>query len=147
MNSATRAIIKSLLEAAAVILLVPQLFVFLYFFWPTVRGVDGWGMMKSLLVLGLSIARVAAPALYLLYLALASINREKRRSFCSFLLCLTTGYALLVAWNLFIYKNFSYLWGTVPIFLCSSGVVIYQLLKDGALLAKPKPELFLASDA
>lgn len=140
-----KAILKSLLEAVAVILLVPQLFVFLYFFWPTIRGADGWGMMKSLLLFGLTLSRIAGPILYILYLVITSINREKRRSVWSFLICTTVGYAAVIIWNIFVYKSFSYAWGLLPVIICSAGVVAYQILKDKSILANPKPELFLAS--
>ncbi|MEI7945120.1 MAG: hypothetical protein WCJ02_00410 [bacterium] len=141
-----KAIIQSLLEAAAVILLVPQLFVFMYFFWPTIHGADGWGMMKSLVIFGLTLSRIAGPILYILYLVITSINREKRRSAWSFLVCTTVGYASVITWNLLIYKSFSYAWSLLPVLICSSGVVAYQILKDKSILANPKPELFLASD-
>ena len=141
-----KAILKSILEALAVILLVPQLFVFLYFFWPTVRGVDGWGMMKELMALGFSVSRLAGPILYILYLVIVSLNRDKRRSLLSFLICFATGYASVIAWNVFIYKSFSYAWGALPVLICSMGVAAHELFKDGSILAKPKPELFLASD-
>ena len=140
-----KAILKSLLEAVAVILLVPQLFVFLYFFWPTIRGADGWGMMKSLVIFGLTLSRIAGPILYILYLVITSINREKRRNVWSFLICSTAGYASVIIWNIFVYKSFSYVWGLLPVIICSAGVVAYQILKDKTLMANPKPELFLAS--
>lgn len=142
-----KALLKALLEAVAVIILVPQLFVFMYFFWPTIHGVDGGGMMKSLILFGLAISRIAGPILYILYLVIVSINREKRRSAWSFLICAVTGYASVIAWNVWIWKNFSYAWAVLPVLLCSSGVVAYQILKDASIMAKPKPELFLASDA
>lgn len=142
-----KAILKSLLEAAAVILLVPQLFVFMYFFWPTIHGADGWDMLKSLVIFGLSLSRIAGPILYILYLVIVSINREKRRSVWSFLVCATAGYASVLMWNLLIYKSFSDVWALLPVLICSSGVVAYQLLKDKSILANPKPELFLSSDA
>jgi hypothetical protein len=140
-------ILKSLLEAAAVILLVPQLFVFMYFFWPTIHGADGWGMMKSLVIFGLTLSRIVAPILYILYLVIVSINREKRRSVSSFLLCTLAGYASVIAWNVYIYESFSYAWALLPVLICSSGVGAYQLLKDKSILANPKPDLFLASNA
>jgi hypothetical protein len=139
-----KAILKSLLEAVAVILLVPQLFVFLYFFWPTIRSADGWGMMKSLVIFGLILSRLAGPVLYVLYLVITSINREKRRSVWSFLICTFVGYVSVTAWNIFIYKSFSYAWALFPVLICSSGVVAYQILKDKTIMANPKPELFLA---
>lgn len=142
-----KALLKSLLEAVAVILLVPQLFVFLYFFWPTIRGADGWGMIKALLVFGFSLSRMAGPILYILFLVITAINREKRRSVSSFLICTLTGYASVIAWNVFVYKSFSYVWGLFPVLICSSGVVVYQLFKDKSVLAKPEPELFLAREA
>lgn len=142
-----KAILRSLLEAAAVILLVPQIFVFLYFFWPTIRGADGWGMMKSLVIFGLTLSRIAGPILYILYLVIAAINREKRRSVLSFLICTSAGYASVITWNLLVYKSFSYAWALLPVLICSSGVVVYQILKDKSVLANAKPELFLATDA
>jgi hypothetical protein len=141
-----KSILKSLLEAAVVILLIPQIFVFLYFFLPTIRSVESLGLFKPLVLLGLTISRLAGPILYILYLAISAINREKRRGFLSFVICTITGYLCVVAWNLVIFKNFSYGWSLLPILICSGGVGIYQLFQDKEKLARTKPELFLASE-
>jgi hypothetical protein len=142
-----KAILQSLLEAVAVILLVPQLFVFLYFFWPTIHGYDGRGMITSLIVFGFSISRIAGPFLYILFLVITALNRDKRRHVASFLICTCSGYAAVVAWNVFIFENFSYAWGLLPVLLCSAGVSAYQFLRDTSIMAPPPPELFLSSDA
>lgn len=104
-------------------------------------------MMKSLILFGLALSRIAGPILYILYLVIVSINREKRRIAWSFLICAATGYASVIAWNVWICKSFSCAWALIPVILCSSGVVVYQMFKNASILANPKPELFLSSDA
>lgn len=141
-----KSILKSLIEAAVVILLIPQLFVFLYFFLPTVRGSDSLSLFKPLLLLGLTISRLAGPILYILYLVICAVNRERRRAMVSFFICAMTGYLCVVAWNLVIFKNFSYAWGVLPVLICSGGVGLYQLFQDKDRVAKAQPELFLASE-
>jgi hypothetical protein len=69
-------IFNPLLEAAAVILLFPQLFVFFYFFIPTLRGADSLSMMNPLILLGLTISRLAGPVLYILYWVITNLNRD-----------------------------------------------------------------------
>ena len=79
--------LKAIAESIALILLLPQIFVFLYFFWGTVKiGFDGLLMMKQLALLGLSVSRVGAPFLYLLFFAVRHINRTKARCLATFLI-------------------------------------------------------------
>lgn len=139
-------ILKQQFEAVLVILLFPQLFVLLYFFFPTIRGPGSFGLLKNLLVLGLTISQLFAPLLYLLYWGITTLNHEKRRAVPSFLLCATTGYLGLIAWNKMIFENFSYSWGLIPLLICSGGVGLYYYFKDKKNIARPKPELFLARD-
>jgi len=138
--------LKSNLEAVLVILLFPQLFVFLYFFFPTLRGADCLSMMKPLILLGLTISRLAGPILYILYWGITLLNRDKRRAGLSFLLCAITGYLGVIAWNHFIFENFSYSWGLLPVLICSGGVGLYHYFKDAHHIARPKPELFLSRE-
>jgi len=141
--------LKTIAEAIALILILPQLFVFLYFFWGTVRvGFDGFGMMKHLALLGLSASRLSAPFLYLLYFLICRINREKARCLATFLICLVSGYAGVVAWNLVVFPNFSYVWGIIPVLICSGGTAGYMALRDKerSFPSYIRGELFLAKD-
>ena len=140
---------KSLAEALVLILLLPQLFVFLYFFWGTVRiGTDGFGMMKDLAIFGLTISRMTAPFLYLLYLLIRHVNRTKGRLLATFLICWVAGYGGIVAWNLLIFDgNFSYFWSILPVTLCSGGAAASIALRGKQLFVPVRRgDLFLAGD-
>jgi len=139
---------KAIAEAIVLVLLLPQIFVFLYFFWGTVKiGFDGLLMMKELSLLGLSAPRVGAPFLYLLFFVIRHINREKARCLATFLICLAVGYAGVIAWNLAIFESFSYIWGLLPVLICSGGTSAYMALRDKEReLPSYGGELFLAKD-
>lgn len=139
-------ILNPLLEAAVAILLFPQLFVFFYFFIPTLRGADSLSMMNPLILLGLTISRLAGPVLYILYWVITILNRDKPRGVATFLICTITGYLCVIAWNHYIFTNFSYFWSIIPVLLCSGGVGLYHTFKDKIHMAPRKPELFLATD-
>ena len=143
-----KTILKPIAEVIILILLLPQIFVFLYFFWSTVRtGFDGLGMIKPLALLGLSISHLSAPFLYLLFLAIRHINREKAHCLATFLICLTAGYAGVIAWNLIVFPSFSYAWGILPVLACSGGTSAYLALRDKErLMPSYGGELFLAKD-
>ena len=141
-------ILKATLEALVLILLLPQIFILLYFFWGTVKvGIDGLGMMKELIRLGFSISRLSAPFLYLLYFLIRRVNREKAHCLATFLICLAAGYAGVVAWNLVVFPNFSYIWGILPVLICSGVTSAYMALRDKERqIPSYGGELFLAKD-
>ena len=143
-----KATLKTIAEAIVLILLLPQIFVLLYFFWSTVRiGVDGLGMMKELALLGLTVSRVGAPFLYLLYFIIRRVNREKAHCLATFLICAAVGYSGVVAWNLAVFPNFSYAWGILPVLICSGGAAAYMALRDKeSQMPTYGGDLFLAKD-
>jgi len=140
--------LKAAGEALVLILLLPQIFIFLYFFWGTVRiGINGLGMMKELALLGLSASQLSAPFLYLLYLLICRLNREKAHCLATFLICLAAGYAGVAAWNLIVFPNFSYVWGILPVLICSGGTSAYMALRDKERhIPSYGGELFLAKE-
>jgi len=140
--------LKTSLEAIVLILLLPQIFILLYFFWGTVRiGIDVLGMMKALAILGFSVSRLSAPFLYLLYFLVRHINRKKAHCLATFLVCSVVGYAGVVAWNLIVFPNFSYAWGILPVLICSGGTSAYMALRDKeSQMPSYGGELFLAKD-
>jgi len=104
-------------------------------------------MMKELALLGLSASRLSAPFLYLLYLLIRHINRKKARCLVTFLICLVAGYAGVVAWNLVVFENFSYVWGILPVLICSGGTSAYMALRDKERqMPSYGGDLFLAKD-
>ena len=143
-----KAVLKSIAEALALILFVPQIFVLLYFFWGAVRaGYDSWGMMRSLVLFGLVVSRMAGPFLYLLYLLVRRVNRERRRGLATFVICLVAGYGGVVAWNLVIFENFSYVWSVLPVAACSGGAAARVAFRGtGLFVPKRRGDLFLAGD-
>jgi len=140
--------LQSLAEAFALILILPQIFFFLYFSWGVVKiGVGGFGLMKELALLGLHASRVGAPFIYLLYYLIRHINRKGARGLATFLICCAAGYGGVVAWNRYIFESFSYVWGILPVLICSGGASGYMLLRDKERSIPPYGgDLFLAKD-
>ncbi|MCL2104924.1 MAG: hypothetical protein FWH21_07735 [Kiritimatiellaeota bacterium] len=139
---------KSLAEAIVLILLLPQIFLFLYFFWRTVTiGIDGLGMMKELFRLGLHASQVGAPFIYLLYFLIRHVNRGGGRYLATFLICAVAGYGGVLAWNRYIFENFSYFWSIIPVLICSGGATGFMLLRDKEReMPSYGGELFLAKE-
>jgi len=123
-----RQMVKHLGEYALVILLVPQLFVHLYYFRQAfLRGSGVWTISLTLLKCGLALSCIIAPALLILALVIRHINRERVRGWPTFLTCLLGGYAMVVAWNLIVYPNFSYGWAILPVLICSTFTALFML--------------------
>lgn len=123
-----RQIVKHLTEYALVILLVPQLFVHLYYFRQAfLRGSGAWTISITLLKCGLALSCISAPTLLLLAFAIRYINRDRVRGLATFFTCLLSGYAMVVAWNLVVYPNFSYGWAILPVFICSAFTALFML--------------------
>lgn len=119
--------IQSFLEMAAIILCVPHLFIYLYFFHLAfIRGA-GWDLMITLSSFALTVSRISAPFLFLLFLGIRYVNRKRPHVGITFLICLASGYAGVLAWNLSIFPIFAYSRSIVPILLCSAGAVFYLL--------------------
>jgi len=127
-------IAKDLLEYALTILLVPQLFVHLYYFRQAfLRGGGAGTLILTLLKCGLALSCIIGPALLLLTLLIRHINRERVRGWTTFLTCLFSGYAMIVAWNMIVYPNFSYGWALLPVFICSAVTALFMLgMENGA---------------
>ncbi|MCL1919932.1 MAG: hypothetical protein FWG50_02470 [Kiritimatiellaeota bacterium] len=141
--------LKMIAEALVLILLLPQIFVFLYFFWSVVKiGAGGFGMMKEIAFLGLTISRMAGPFLYLLFLLVRRMNRKRGRALATFAVCWAAGYGGVVAWNLVIFpESFSYFWSILPVTLCSGGAATAVALRGKQIfLPANRGDLFLAGD-
>ena len=120
-------VLELVIKPLALILLLPQIFILLYCSWSTVNNPKPWSMLTDLLLLGFTLSRFVAPALYLFYLLMVRINRNVPQSLLSFALCMAFGYGCIVAWNVIIFdNNFSLGWCIIPILLCS-GITAFQL--------------------
>jgi hypothetical protein len=113
------------LEILAVVLLLPQVFVFFYFFRFFFVGGNALGLLKTVAVYALTISWVSAPFLVALALAVKALISAKARWTVTLLLCVAAGYAWVAAWNLLVYPVFSYFWSALPILLCSVGFAGY----------------------
>jgi len=145
--------LRSIAESFVLILLLPQIFVFLYSFGDVVKhSYDGWKQIKELAYFGLIVSRMAAPFLYLLYLLVCRMNRNKGRGLATFGVCFAAGYGGVVAWNLFVSYgdsffdgNFSYVWSVLPVALCSGAAAACVALRGKAFFVpKRTGNLFLA---
>ncbi|MEI7901483.1 MAG: hypothetical protein WCK89_14630 [bacterium] len=106
-------------ELLLMILLLPQAFVFCYFFTYFFQGGDPWGLLKSLALYALTISWVSSPFLAMLTLLVKWMIGARVRWFVVLPLCIGAGYLWLSAWNLLVYDVFAYLRASVPIVLCS----------------------------
>jgi len=118
---------QAFFEMAAIILCVPHLFVYLYFFHLAfIRGA-GWNLMITLSSFALTVSRISAPFLFLLFLGIRHMNRKRPYVGATFLICFASGAAGVLAWNLLIFPVFAYGRSIVPILLCSAGAVFHLL--------------------
>lgn len=117
--------LRGALEILAVILLLPQVFVFFYFFRYLFTGGNALELLKTLAVYALTISWVSAPFLAALALGFKALIRVQVNWMAALLLCVAAGYGWVAAWNLLVYNVFSYFWSALPILLCSLGFVGY----------------------
>jgi hypothetical protein len=113
--------LRSGLEILAVILVLPQVFIFLYFFRYLFIGSNGLSLLKTLVVSALTISWVSAPFLAVLSIAVKALITIKVRWTVTLLVCVVAGYVWLTAWNVLVFNEFSYGWSALPILLCSLG--------------------------
>lgn len=120
-----KAWLRNGLEILAVILLLPQVFVFLYFFRYFFAGTNSLALLKTIAVYALTISWVSAPFLVVLTIAIKTLIQVRVRWYMTLFFCVAAGYAWVAAWNLLVYHVFSYFWSTLPILLCSIGFAGY----------------------
>jgi len=107
------------LELLLIILLVPQVFVFCYFFTYFFSGGSPFLLLKSLAVYALTLSWVSAPYLAVLTLLVKVLIGARARWFVMLPLCIGSGFLWLAAWNLLVFDVFSYSRAAAPILLCS----------------------------
>jgi hypothetical protein len=135
--------LKNGLEMLAVVLLLPQVFLLLYFFRYLFLGQNVLGLAKTLCVYGLTISWVSAPVLVLLAAGVKALLRARARWYVTLLACWAAGTAWVAAWNLLVYPVFSYAWAALPVLLCSVGFAGYagaRVLYLESLLPEPPPQ-------
>jgi hypothetical protein len=106
------------LELLLIILLLPQAFVFCYFFSYFFIGGNQLGLLKALSSYALTISWVSAPFLALLTLLVKTLIGARVRWYVILPLCVGTGFLWVAAWNLLVYDVFAYGRAAVPIMLC-----------------------------
>jgi hypothetical protein len=130
--------LRNLLEVMGVVLLVPQVFVFCYYFRYSFTGGNGVGLLKALSAYALTISWVSAPYLAALALAVKALIRARARWWVTFLATVAAGYGWVAGWNLLVYdRAFSYAWSALPVLLCSlvfSGYAAARVLYLDSLL-------------
>ena len=117
--------LRNILEVLAIILVLPQVFIVMYYFRYLFLG-DNWlGLLKTLSLYALTISWVSAPYLAVVVVAVKKLISVRVSWYVTLLLCVAAGYAWVAAWNVFIFKVFSYFWAALPILLCSIGFAGY----------------------
>jgi hypothetical protein len=136
--------LRGVLEVVAAIVLVPQVFVFCYFFRYFFLSGSVLVLLKALSVYALTISWVSAPYLAALALAVKVLIRVRVRWSATLLAGVVGGYGWVAAWNLLVYdRAFSYVGSALPILLCSLCFAGYAaaraLYLDSLLPIKPEP--------
>jgi hypothetical protein len=105
-----------------VTLLVPQLFVLIYFFPNFFRRFHALGLAKAVFVHALTVSWVSAPLVALLVWAYGRLIRRETRWHLVLGFCVMAGYFWLAAWNLLIYPTYDYVRAGLPILLFGLGM-------------------------
>ena len=127
-------------ELVLIILLVPQVFVFLNFFSFLFVGNNWIGLLKTVFLYALTISWVSSPFLVLLTVLVRVLVKSRVRWFVTLPLCVGAGFLWLTAWNLLVYDFFSYGRAVLPILLCSVGTAGYAQARAFYLDNLPPPE-------
>ena len=106
-------------ELSLIVLLVPQAFVFTYYFPLLFAGGNVLGLLKTLFLYALTISWVSAPFLALLTLLIRALVGVRVRWFVTLPLCIGAGFLWLAAWNALVYDAFAYGRAALPVLLCS----------------------------
>jgi hypothetical protein len=114
---------KTVLFLLAIVLLVPQVFVFTYFFSMLFTGSNWLGLLRSMALFGLTLSWVALPFLALAAVLFRLMISANARWFVTFPLGIAAAYLGLVAWNLLIFPCFSYGRAALPVLLCCLGTI------------------------
>ena len=116
-------------EIVLVILVVPQAFVFFYFFSLLFHGGSPLLLLKGLSLYALTVSWVSAPLLTVLTLLIRSLIGSHVRWYVTLPLCIGVGYLWLTLWNLFVFNAFSFLRAALPIVLCSVGAAGWAMAR------------------
>ena len=127
-------------ELFLIILLLPQMFVFLYFFSFLFVGSNWLGLLKTVGLYALTISWVSAPFLALLTLLIRALVGARVRWFVTLPFCVGAGFLWLAAWNLLVYDFFSYGRAVLPVLLCSVCTAGYAQARAFYLDNLPPPE-------
>jgi len=144
-----KAWVRVALELLLIVLLLPQLFVFLYYFVFAFSGNNWLEFLKAMAFYALTISWVSAPFLVLLYALVRGLLGARVRWFVALPLCVGTGFFWLWAWNHFVYPAFTWGRAVLPLLACSVGPAGYAWARAMYLesLILPKPPAKEPSDA
>lgn len=112
-------------EVLAAVLLVPQAFLFFYYFPFLFVGGNQLGLLKTVALYALTVSWVSAPFLVLATALVKALIQARVRWFVTLPLCAGVGYLGLAAWNLLVYNIFDYGRALLPVMLCCLGTAGY----------------------
>lgn len=142
--------LRNILEILAVILLLPQVFVFFYSFDLFFVGGNRLRMLRDLAVCALAISWVSSPLLAVLAIVVKTLIRVRVRWYVTLLLCVVSGYVWVVGWNVLVFDTFSYGKVLFPILLSSLLFAGYaaarKLYLDSLAPLQPAPPAGVEAD-
>ena len=135
-------ILKEILDWGLVVFLLPQLFLFFYYFSFLFKRQANWlTLVAAIAKYGLSISWVSLPFFSLLYVGVRCCFARRISGLKVWLLSFFFGGAWIVFWNWGIYPTFEYWRSAVPLLLCSSFACLYavagHLYREGAVIEEP----------
>jgi hypothetical protein len=125
-------------NALTVVLLVPQAFVFFYYFPFLFVGSNPLGLLKAAALYALTVSWVSAPFLLLATALVKGLVQARARWFVTLPLCVAAGYLGLIAWNLLVYAIFDYGRALLPVVLCCLGTAGYAHARAMYLRSLPQ---------
>jgi hypothetical protein len=146
MKPLVKKMLFSALSWALIVFLLPQAFVYFYYF-PMLfhTGSTIPGFIRVLSKYALTISWVSAPILTLLYIGFCLGLRRKIKWWALLIICIVIGFTWILIWNLLVYPTFGLLRSIIPLSLCSIVSCGYAIgndfaQRDSALQSEqPKP--------
>lgn len=135
--------VRPCLFPAYVLLLIPQIFVFSYYFPSLLTRHNPVGFLKAVLKCGFTAAWISIPFMAVFFLLGRVALRRKIRAAIILPAAIAAGYAWVVAWNWAIFPTFKYFRSLLPVLLCvffSIGIPLLSRLCQSVLASFARPE-------
>lgn len=135
-------ILREILNWGLVVFLLPQLFLFFYYFLFLFKRQGNWlPFVGTLSKFGLSISWVSLPFLTILYAGIRRCITRRVHGLLVWGISFVLGASWIVLWDWTIFPVFGFWQSIIPLMFCSSLACLYavagHLYREGAVIEKP----------